>query len=69
MKSIMDIAGNQIKKRRKELGMTQTTLACKTGFHQNYISEVEHGRRNITIGVLAIFADALNVDYDYILKS
>lgn len=46
---------------RVELGMTQEVLAEKSGLHQTYVSDVERGRRNVTLDVVSRLADALHV--------
>lgn len=53
--------GRNVKLQRKERRMTQMMLAEKTGLHQNYISEIEHGKRNITLRVIEMIAEALEV--------
>ena len=53
--------GRSLKFLRNERCITQVELARKTGLHQNYISEIEHGKRNITLRVLEIIAMALEV--------
>jgi SOS-response transcriptional repressor LexA len=53
--------GERIRRRRKELGMTQTDLATAAGVNQGFISEIERNRarpRRRTIDALAV---ALNI--------
>ena len=53
--------GARIRRRRKELGLSQTALAAAAGVNQGYISEIERGRakpRRRTIDALAV---ALNI--------
>ncbi|ACV69804.1 transcriptional regulator, XRE family (plasmid) [Desulfohalobium retbaense DSM 5692] len=38
--------GQEIKSRRKQLGLSQEKLADKCGFDRTYISMVERGKRN-----------------------
>lgn len=42
------IVGNNIKKYRKKLGISQEELAEKAGLHRTYIGSIERGERNIT---------------------
>lgn len=53
--------GSNLKVLRTQRRITQVELARRTGLHQNYISEIEHGKRNITLRVMEIIAKALGV--------
>ena len=59
----MDIqeVGRRIKARRAALGLTQPELASRMGTENNagYISEVENGKRDLSITKLGRFATAL----------
>lgn len=44
---------------RKRLRLTQRELAERLNATQSYVSAVEAGRRNLTVGQLANIADAL----------
>lgn len=55
------VIGQNIRKRRKELGMTQEKLAEKASLHPVYISQVEGASRAITIKALLPIAKALGV--------
>ena len=52
-----------------DFGMTQERLADVSGFSQQYISDLERGRRNPTIVSLYEFAQALSVTPIDLLKS
>ncbi|MDR2500808.1 MAG: helix-turn-helix transcriptional regulator [Treponema sp.] len=43
------IVGNNIKKYRKILNISQEELAEKAGLHRTYIGGIERGERNITL--------------------
>lgn len=47
---------------RRKLGLTQASLAQKTGLHRTYITSVESGKRNLTLTTMAKIAEALDVD-------
>lgn len=47
---------------RRERGLTQEDLSAKADIHQTYLSGVEGGKRNPTVGVLERIAAALRVD-------
>lgn len=52
--------GARIRRRRRELGLTQAALANSAGVNQGYISEIERGRvkaRRRTIDALAVALD------------
>jgi transcriptional regulator with XRE-family HTH domain len=55
------IVGNNIKKYRKNLNISQEELAEKAGLHRTYIGGIERGERNITLDSLQVIAAALNV--------
>ncbi|MDR2658465.1 MAG: helix-turn-helix domain-containing protein [Spirochaetaceae bacterium] len=55
------IVGNNIKKYRKNLNISQEELAEKAGLHRTYIGGIERGERNITLNSLQVIATALNV--------
>ena len=49
-----------IRKRREQLGISQTELAERSGLHRTYINSIECGTKNISIESLKSIADALN---------
>jgi len=55
------IVGKNVKKYRKNLGISQEELADKAGPHRTYIGGIERGERNITLDSLQIIAIALGV--------
>jgi transcriptional regulator with XRE-family HTH domain len=55
------IVGNNIKKYRKSLNISQEELAERAGLHRTYIGGIERGERNITLDSLQTIASALNV--------
>lgn len=57
----MDIVYENIKKRRKELHMTQKQLADKCGYKDHTtINAIEHGRTDLTLRRLRQIAFALD---------
>ncbi len=54
--------GKNLQKLRRDRGVTQEELAHKAGIHQTYLSGVESGKRNPSIGVLERIAKGLDVD-------
>jgi len=61
MKDIRKLYGERLKAFRKKKGLSQEDLGFKSSLHRTYISEVERGRRNISIVNIAKIAKALNL--------
>lgn len=57
------LVGQNFQRIRKEKGLTQEQIAEKTGFSQQYLSDLERGRRNPTIITLYELALALGVSH------
>ena len=59
--------GNKIRERREELGLTQETLASRSGVSRQTISALENGKyENMLVGTLAAIATALETTVDKI---
>jgi len=54
------LVGRNVRRIRLERGLTQEQFAERSGFSQQYISDLERGRRNPTIVSLFELAQALN---------
>ncbi len=61
MKDIRKLYGERLKAFRKEKGLSQEDLGFKSSLHRTYISEVERGRRNISIVNISKIAKALKL--------
>jgi transcriptional regulator with XRE-family HTH domain len=61
--------GECIRKRRLALGLSQEDAAAKAGVHRTYLSDIERGTRNITVGMLSQVAQALDITLAYLTKS
>lgn len=51
----MDIrlkVGQRIKQLRQELGLSQEALGLEAGVDRTYVSDVENGRRNVSVDIL-----------------
>lgn len=59
--------GANLKRLRKERGVTQEDFATDGGFDRGYISGLERAVRNPSVLVLARVADALGVDVSELL--
>ena len=53
--------GKVVKERRKALGISQEELAAKSGLHRTYVSDVERGIRNLTVGAMCFLANGLGL--------
>lgn len=60
----MDIklkVGQRIKALRKEIGLSQEALALKAEVDRTYVTDVENGRRNVSVEILERLIKALDV--------
>ena len=58
---------NNLKKLRKQAGLTQISLQMKTGIEQALLSKFENGDRSPPTETLMQLADFYNVSMDYIM--
>lgn len=65
--SLGDYMGENLKKMRKDRGMTQIALQMQTGIEQALISKYETGERIPPTETLIILADFFNTNIDYLL--
>jgi len=54
--------GIRLKKRRKELGLTQAQLFERTGIAPGYLSYIENGRANPTIDMMVKLAETVGLE-------
>ena len=54
--------GVNVQRLRRDKGLSQEELAHRAAVHQTYLSGVETGKRNPSVGVLERIAAALTVD-------
>lgn len=57
------LVGRNVKRLRLEQGLTQEQFAERSGFTQQYISDLERGRRNPTVVSVYELAQALGVSH------
>ncbi|MBL6458832.1 helix-turn-helix transcriptional regulator [Belnapia sp. T6] len=60
---VRKLVGRNVARLRRDRGMTQEQLAERSGFSQQYISDLERGRRNPTIVSLYELAQALGTTH------
>jgi transcriptional regulator with XRE-family HTH domain len=53
--------GRNLRAKREAMGLSQEKFADEAGIHRTYISDIERGVRNPTIGVVDRIAKALGV--------
>ena len=58
---ILIALGEQIRAARQEKKLSQLALAILSGVSKSYLSDLENGRRNPSVLLLARIADALGV--------
>lgn len=51
--------GRRLREVRTQRGLTQEKLAAKAGLARNFVSMVENGDRNVTLGTIQKLATAL----------
>lgn len=56
--------GETIRRRRKARGWSQQALADAAGISQNYVSDIERGKRTGTLDILQAIATALDLTLD-----
>lgn len=62
------VAGEAVREARLAVGVSQAELARRLGTTPPYISSVEAGRSNITVGRLWAVAEALGVEFSLALR-
>lgn len=63
------LVGDNCARIRKAKGMTQEELSEKSGLSQQYLSDLERGKRNPTIVTIYHIAEALGVSHEELLRT
>jgi len=58
---IEDIFGAAVRHRRQKIGLSQEDFADKAGIHRTYVSSIELGKVQVSIGIAFKLADALEI--------
>lgn len=66
--NVVQLFGENVRRERLALGLTQQELAGRLGMERSYLSELERGRRNPTVRVLGSLAQALDIEPWRLLK-
>lgn len=59
---IVKVFGNNVKKYRTSIGLSQEAFAEKCGLHRTYISAIECYRRSIALENIQKLAEALEIE-------
>ena len=59
---IVKVFGDNLKKYRTQIGLSQEAFAEKCGLHRTYISAIECYRRSIALENVQRIADALGIE-------
>lgn len=59
--------GDRIRERRKFLGFSQENLANEIGVSASFISDIENGRRKMSLETMIKIAIALDTSLDYLV--
>ena len=59
---IIKVFGDNLKKYRTQIGLSQEAFAEKCGLHRTYISAIECYRRSIALENIQRIADALEIE-------
>ena len=62
-----EILARNLRRLRREKGVTQETLAQQTDLTQTYLSQVEAGKRNISIDNVEALANAFGISISALL--
>lgn len=68
---VMDLrlrVGLNVQNARRDRGLSQEELAARADVNQSYLSDIERGRRNPSLLVLARIAGALGVDVEELVR-
>jgi transcriptional regulator with XRE-family HTH domain len=68
MQNIESVFGQVIRQRRSALGLSQEDFADKAGIHRTYVSSIELGKVQVSIGIAQKLADALEMPLSRIWK-
>ncbi|MFA9476956.1 helix-turn-helix domain-containing protein [Phycisphaerales bacterium AB-hyl4] len=66
--ALLDRFGTAIRRLRSERGWTQEGLANAADLHRNYVGDLERGKRNPTLHVVAQLADAFELSLSELLE-
>ena len=68
-RNVRQIFGQNLRRNRETLGISQEDLAEKAGLHRTYIGSVERGERNVSIDNMERLAVAVGSTIEQLLES
>ena len=69
VESMLITMGKFIRQKRMALGLSQEELAARANLHRTYVSDVERGNRNITIGAAVLIAEGLEIEWTELMMA
>lgn len=60
--------GENLKRIRKEMKLTQQEMANRIGISQSYFADIEHNRKNISLAVVLRIAQGLDVSVNKLIN-
>jgi transcriptional regulator with XRE-family HTH domain len=66
--NVLRAFGEAVRKRRKELGISQEELAFRASLNRSYIADIERGTRNVALTNIAKLAGALGLEIHELLS-
>ena len=61
MKKIEEMFGEAVRRHRQKMGISQEDFADKAGIHRTYVSSIELGKVQVSIGIAFKLANALEI--------
>jgi len=68
-RNVRQIFGQNLRRKRETLGISQEDLAEKAGLHRTYIGSVERAERNVSIDNMERLAVAVGSTIEQLLES
>ena len=68
MQKIQKLFGAAVRWRRERMGLSQEDFADKAGIHRTYVSSIELGKVQVSIGIAQKLAEALEMPLSRIWK-
>lgn len=62
------VFAENVKRLRRERGLSQEKLAFESGLHRTYISGIERGIRNVSLDNIEVLARALGVPPEMLVR-
>ena len=68
-KKIEKLFGAAVRRRRERMGLSQEDFADKAGIHRTYVSSIELGKVQVSIGIAFKLAKALGIPLSKLWRS